>query len=45
MKLLLSVEEAQARILALAAPLAPENIPFTDAVGRFLSKDVTALRD
>ncbi|SKB45196.1 molybdopterin molybdotransferase MoeA [Sphingopyxis flava] len=45
MKRLLNVEEAQARILALAAPLAPENTPFVEALDRYLSQDITALRD
>ncbi len=45
MKGLLTVEEAQARILALASPLEPENIPFPEAFGRFLSEDIAAIRD
>jgi len=40
----LSLEEAQRRLLALAAPLAVETIPITDAAGRWLAEDVAALR-
>jgi len=42
---LLPVEEAQARLLALRAPLAPENISVSESLGRFLSQDVIASRD
>ena len=42
---LLPVEEAQARLLALRAPLASENITFSELLGRYLSNDVVALRD
>lgn len=42
---LLPVEEAQARLLALRTPLASENIPFPESLGRYLSNDVVALRD
>ncbi|MGH6634447.1 MAG: molybdopterin molybdenumtransferase MoeA, partial [Sphingopyxis sp.] len=42
---LLPVEEAQARLLALRAPLASENIAFLESLGRYLSSDVVALRD
>ena len=42
---LLPVEEAQARLLALRAPLAGENIAFSEALGRHLLGDVVALRD
>ncbi|WP_077147783.1 gephyrin-like molybdotransferase Glp [Sphingopyxis sp. KK2] len=45
MSKLLPVEEAQARLLALRAPLAPENIAFSESLGRYLSEDVIALRD
>jgi molybdopterin molybdotransferase len=45
MKGLLPVEEAQARLLALRAPLAPENIAFSESLGRYLSHDVVAQRD
>ncbi|QNO27155.1 molybdopterin molybdotransferase MoeA [Sphingopyxis sp. OPL5] len=45
MSKLLPVEEAQARLLALRAPLAPENIAFSESLGRYLSHDVIALRD
>ena len=42
---LLPVEEAQARLLALRAPLASENIAFPESLGRYLSNDVIASRD
>ena len=42
---LLPVEEAQARLLALRAPFASENIAFSESLGRYLSNDVVALRD
>ncbi len=42
---LLPVEEAQTRLLALRAPLASENIAFSESLGRYLSSDVVALRD
>jgi molybdopterin molybdotransferase len=42
---LLPVEEAQARLLALCAPLGSENIAFSESLGRYLSHDVNALRD
>lgn len=42
---LLPVEEAQARLLALRAPLGDEKIAFSEALGRYLSDDVVALRD
>ncbi|MBO9697461.1 MAG: molybdopterin molybdotransferase MoeA [Sphingopyxis sp.] len=42
---LLPVEEAQARLLALRAPLGSENIAFSESLGRHLSGDVKALRD
>jgi molybdopterin molybdotransferase len=42
---LLPVEEAQARLLALRTPLASENIPFPESLGRYLSNDVVASRD
>lgn len=45
MSKLLPVEEAQARLLALRAPLAPEKVAFSESLGRYLSHDVTALRD
>lgn len=41
----LPVEEAQARLLALRAPLAAENITPSELVGRYLSDDVVATRD
>lgn len=42
---LLPVEEAQARLLALRAPLAAENIAVSESLGRYLSQDVVASRD
>ncbi len=42
---LLPVEEAQARLLALRAPLPPEKISFSECVGRYTSDDILALRD
>lgn len=42
---LLPVEEAQARLLALRAPLAAETLALADAHGRYLTADVLALRD
>ncbi|WP_447754970.1 molybdopterin molybdotransferase MoeA [Sphingopyxis fribergensis] len=42
---LLPVEQAQARLLALRAPLASEKISFSESPGRYLSDDVVALRD
>ena len=42
---LLAVEEAQARLLALRPPLAPETIAFSEALGRYLSQDIAAERD
>lgn len=41
---LLPVAEAQARVLALARPVAPETVPLTEALGRFAAADVVALR-
>lgn len=41
---LLAVEEAQARLLALAAPLAAETLPLTTALGRYLAAPLAALR-
>lgn len=45
MSALLPVEEAQARLLALREPLSAETIYFSQALGRYLSQDVVALRD
>lgn len=45
MKGLLPVEEAQARLLALREPLAPENIAVSESLARYLSQDVVASRD
>lgn len=42
---LLPVAEAQARLLALAAPLPVETVPLVEAVGRWAAEDVVALRD
>jgi len=41
---LLPVAEAQARLLALAAPLAVETVPLIDATGRWAAEDVIARR-
>ena len=40
----LPLEEAQARLLALAAPLATERLPVTEALGRYLAEPLTARR-
>jgi molybdopterin molybdotransferase len=45
MSKLLPVEEAQARLLALRAPLASEKVAFSEMLGRYLSDDAVALRD
>lgn len=45
MMALLPVEDAQARLFALRGALSPENIPFSEAFGRYLSDDVIAQRD
>ncbi len=42
---LLPVADAQARLLALATPLAVERVPLVDAVGRWAAEPVVALRD
>ncbi len=42
---LLPVAEAQARLMALAEPLAVETVPLVDAVGRWAVADVLARRD
>lgn len=42
---LLAVEEAQARLLALRASLGSANIDFSEALGRYVSKDIVARRD
>jgi molybdopterin molybdotransferase len=39
---MLSVPDARARILAAFAPLPPETLPVTDALGRVLAEDLTA---
>lgn len=41
---LLPVEEAQARLLALAAPLPKETLPLTAALGRYLAAPMAAQR-
>ena len=45
MTALLPVEDAQARLFALRTALAPENIPFSESLGRYLSDNVIAQRD
>lgn len=45
MSALLPVEEAQARLLALRAPLGLEMVALADAHGRYLASDVIAQRD
>jgi molybdopterin molybdotransferase len=42
---LLPVEQAQARLFALASPLAVEHVPVTEAAGRWLAQPVAALRN
>jgi molybdopterin molybdotransferase len=42
---LLPVEEAQARLLALREPLGPENIAFSESLGRYVSQELIARRD
>ncbi|MDP1700110.1 MAG: molybdopterin molybdotransferase MoeA [Aestuariivirga sp.] len=42
---LLPVEEARARILSKVRPLAPENVPLAQALGRILRKPLNAKRD
>jgi molybdopterin molybdotransferase len=42
---LLPIDEARARLFALAAPLAPETVPLADAAWRWTSAPVMALRD
>ncbi|NWK96577.1 molybdopterin molybdenumtransferase MoeA [Sphingobium lactosutens] len=42
---LLPVAEAQARLFALAQRLPAETVPIGQAVGRWLAKDIVALRD
>ncbi|MFC0308013.1 molybdopterin molybdenumtransferase MoeA, partial [Rhizorhabdus histidinilytica] len=41
---LIPVAEAQARMLALKAPLAVETVPLLDAAGRFAAGDIRARR-
>jgi molybdopterin molybdotransferase len=40
----ISVDEAQARLLALAAPLPAISLPLADAFGRYLAEDIVARR-
>lgn len=42
---MISVEEALARCLALAAPLPPETVPLAQAAGRWMCTPATARRD
>lgn len=42
---LLAVEDAQARLFALRAPLTSETVYFPQSLGRYLSQDVIAVRD
>ncbi|MEO8722723.1 MAG: gephyrin-like molybdotransferase Glp [Sphingobium sp.] len=42
---LLAVAEAQGRLLALGSALPVEQVPLSDATGRWLAHDVTATRD
>lgn len=42
---LLSLDEAQSRLLALAVPFACEDLPLTSATGRWLGSDVVARVD
>jgi molybdopterin molybdotransferase len=42
---LLSVDDARARMLAEIAPLAAENVPLAQSIGRVLAEDVAAVRD
>ena len=41
---MISIEEAQARIFALKAPVSVETVPLLEAAGRWASEDVLALR-
>ncbi|MFV0624944.1 molybdopterin molybdotransferase MoeA [Sphingomonas sp. ac-8] len=41
---LLPLEEAQARVLGLAGPVAGETVPVHDAIGRWAARDIVALR-
>lgn len=41
---MIGVDEAQARLLALASPLPPIELPVTQAVGHYLAQDVVAKR-
>jgi molybdopterin molybdotransferase len=44
MSKLLDLAEAQARLLAMAAPLPLEQVPIEAAIGRYLAQDLPALR-
>ncbi len=41
---MIPVAEAQARLLALAAPLPPQTMPLDHAIGRYLAEDIIARR-
>ena len=41
---MISVEEAQQRLIAMIAPLGAEQIALPDALGRVLAEDVVARR-
>jgi molybdopterin molybdotransferase len=45
MRLMLSIDEARAAVLAEVRPLAPEDIAIGEALGRVLAEDVTAAAD
>jgi molybdopterin molybdotransferase len=42
---MISVEDALARVLALASPLPVEDVPLGRACGRWLAQEVAARRD
>jgi len=42
---MISVDKAQARLLAAREPLKSENVALSDSLGRYLSDNVTAIRD
>src|SRR5688572_11239631 len=42
---LMPVDEARVRILSNVKPLAPENVPLSQALGRVLAKPLSAKRD
>lgn len=45
MKLLLPLEEAQKRLIAMARPLPSETVPIGEALGRYLAEDLIAKRN